>query len=112
MSILTANYENINYEEMAKAIGLKPKHMPMLIGSFLEESAPCIEALTSYISSLNLENIASNAHSIKGSAGNLRFNEIYEMAKDMELSAKAGDAGFDYTGHLSAIKSAIATISV
>jgi len=110
MAILSADYTNINFEEMAASIGLKAKHMPLLIGSFLEESIPALTELNSSIASNNLETVAQQAHAIKGSAGNLRFNEIYEMAKDMELSAKEKNTSFDYIGHLSAIKTAIETI--
>jgi len=112
MPILTADYANINYEEMAKAIGLKPKHMPMLIESFLEESAPVLEALGEAISSNDLSSIASHAHAIKGSAGNLRFNEIYEMTKEMESAAKSSDASFAYEEYLQALKQAVSTISL
>jgi len=112
MPILTVDYANINYEEMSKEIGVKPKHMPMLIGSFVEESAPAIEALSEAIVAHDFTSIASYAHSIKGSAGNLRFNEIYEMAKEMELAAKSADASFQYDDYLQAVKKAVATISI
>jgi len=112
MPILKADYANINYEEMAKGIGLKAKHMPMLIGSFLEESVPAIEALSEAIVANDFALISSYAHSIKGSAGNLRFNEIYEMTKEMELAAKSADASFQYDDYLQAVKQAISTISI
>ncbi|MDQ7045407.1 MAG: Hpt domain-containing protein [Sulfurimonas sp.] len=111
MPILNANYSNLNHEEMAVSIGLKPKHMPMLIGSFLEESAGILEALTSAISSNDFKVIQSNAHSIKGSAGNLKFSEIYEMMKEMEFAATASNVDFDYAGYLAAVKEAIGTIA-
>ena len=110
MAILNADYTNINYEEMAASIGLKAKHMPMLTASFLEESMPAIGEINKSIVSNNLESISQKAHAIKGSAGNLRFNEVYEMAKDMELAAKEKAKDFDYAGHLAAIKKAIETI--
>jgi len=112
MPILTADYTSIDYETMSKAIGLKPKHMPMLIESFLEESVPTLEALDKAITAKDLSSIASYAHSIKGTAGNLRFNEIYEMAKEMERSAKENNGSFEYNAYLQAIKAAVATISL
>ena len=110
MPIQNTNYSNLNFDEMAAAIGLKPKHIPMLIGSFLEESANIIDALEAAIDSDDFTAIKKNAHSIKGSAGNLRFTEIYEMSKKMELSASDSDKDFDYKGYIKAIKSAIETI--
>jgi len=110
MSILNADYSNINHEEMATTIGLKVKHIPMLIGSFLEESVSILDALKGSIDAKNYEQIKSNAHAIKGSAGNLRFNEVYEMAKEIELSASSENEEFDYSAYFEAIKSAITTI--
>ena len=110
MAILTADYANINHDEMAAAIGLKPKHIPMLVGSFLEESVAILDKLTSAISSRDYEAIKAQAHAIKGSAGNLRFNEVYEMAKEVEFAGTDSNADFDYDGYLAAIKSAVATI--
>ncbi len=110
MAILSADYTNINHDEMAAAIGLKPKHIPMLIGSFLEESVGILDALGSAISSKDFDAIKAQAHAIKGSAGNLRFNEIYEMAKEVEFAGSDSVSDFDYDGYFSAIKDAVATI--
>ena len=110
MPILSADYSNINFDDMAAKIGLKPKHMPMLIGSFLEESGPIISNIEAAIASSDFANLKLYAHSIKGSAGNLKFNEIYEMAKEMEFAGAEANAGFDFTAYLNAIKAAIATI--
>jgi len=110
MSILNADYSNINHQEMAVVIGLKPEHIPMLIDSFLEESVLMLDLLLKSIDARDYGRIRSNAHAIKGSAGNLRFDEIYEMAKEMELAGANGAIDFDYDGYFTAIKRAIATI--
>ena len=110
MPILNADYSNINYNDMASLIGLKPKHIPLLIASFLEESTLILASLQDAINSNNFVKINADTHSIKGSAGNLRFNEIYEMAKEMELSSENSDANFEYIIYLEAIRSAISTI--
>ncbi len=112
MAILSADYTNLDYEAMAQAIGLKAKHVPMLLASFLEEATASITQLESAIVSNDLATVASQAHAVKGSAGNLRLNELYEMSKDMELAAKANDTVFDYIGHLQALKSIMDTITL
>ena len=112
MAILSADYSSLNYDDMAKVIGLKPKHIPMLIASFMDESGPILQALTDSISSKDYVSIASGAHSIKGSAGNLRLNEIYEMTQEMEVSAKSNIQDFDYEGYLEAVKTILKTIQV
>ena len=110
MAIVNADYSNLNFDEMAAAIGLKPKHMPMLIGSFLEEAGPILTAIETAIESGDYAEIKLRAHSIKGSAGNLKFNEVYEMAKEMEFAGGESNANFDYNGYLKAISKAVATI--
>ena len=112
MPITNPDYSILNHEEMAKAIGLKAKHMPMLIGSFLEESAPILIELESAVVSKDYNEIQNRAHSIKGSAGNLRFDELAEMAKEMEHAGAAAEENFDYSSYLEALKKAINTISL
>ncbi|MDA7818239.1 Hpt domain-containing protein [Sulfurimonas sp.] len=112
MPILTADYSVLNHEEMAASIGLKAKHIPMLVGSFLEESAPLLESLEGSINNKDYAEIKAGAHSIKGSAGNLRFTEIYEMAKEMEFAGTDQKEDFDFAGYLDAIKKAVSTISI
>ena len=106
------DYSTLDIQEMATVIGLKAKHIPILIASFLEESEEIIARLEDAISAKDYDAINHNAHSIKGSAGNLRFNEIYEMAKNMEMAGKSSDSSFNYTENLEAIKKGIATICI
>jgi len=110
MPILTPDYSNLNHEEMATAIGLKIKHIPVLVNSFLDETPPIIEALEKAIKDRDYTNIKTQAHSIKGSAGNLRFSEIYDMSKELELAASEVNEDFEYEAYLQAIKKAVATI--
>ena len=110
MPILNPDYSTLSYEDMSAAIGLKAKHIPMLLGSFLDETQTIMASLLEAIDSKDYAGIKSYAHSIKGSAGNLKFNEIYEMAKEMELSAAQNDESFDYKAYFDAIKVAILTI--
>jgi len=49
MALTNPDYSVLNHEEMAKAIGLKAKHIPILVGSFIEESTPILEKLAKAI---------------------------------------------------------------
>lgn len=112
MAFETPNYSNINFEEMAAAIGLKPKHIPVLVMSFTEESKSILVELKKAMDEKNYEEIQHHAHSIKGSAGNLKFNEIYEMAKAMEFAGKDKDESFAYNKAYSAIEGGINSIAL
>lgn len=110
MPILNPDYSSLTNDEMATSIGLKSKHIPILVGSFLEESQSILDSLESAIESKDFNEIRLQAHSIKGSAGNLKFNDIYEMAKEVELSASDSNQDFEYMLYLEAIQKAIFTI--
>ena len=110
MAIVNADYSNLSFEDMAASIGLKPKHIPMLIGSFLEEAGPIISNMKIAVASSNYPDLKLHSHSIKGSAGNLKFIEIYDMAREIELSASESNVDFDYASYMGAIEKAVATI--
>jgi len=112
MSLTNPDYSNLNHEEMASVIGLKAKHMPMLITSFLEESTPLLSQLKDAIEKRDYKTIESASHSLKGSAGNLRFNELSEMAKEMEHAGADANSSFDYLSYFHAILEAVKTIKV
>ena len=112
MSITNPDYSNVNHEEMAASIGLNVKHMPMLIASFLKESTPILETLNTQLSANDYVGIKASAHSIKGSAANLRFNELAEMAREVEHAAETSNSSFDYASYLEAMKKAVGTIAV
>ena len=110
MPIQQADYSNINHEEMAAGIGLNVKHIPILIASFVEETNNAIIKLQDAISAKDYEAVHQQTHFIKGSAGNLQFNEIYKMSQEMEHAATNKNPDFDYDGYFNAIKDAVSTI--
>jgi len=106
------SYANISADEMAKSIGLNVKHIPILVGSFVEESTGILDNMQNCINEKEYEGIANTAHSIKGSAGNLKFNEMYELSKAMELSAKNSKEDFPYLEACESLKKALDSISL
>lgn len=111
MPIVTANYSDIDHDALADAMGLKKHYIVMLLESFKEESSTLLNALYGAIEAMEHANIRCNAHAIKGSAGNIKFEAVYEMAKEMELAASNYRDDFEYKAYFHAIKSAIETIS-
>lgn len=106
------DYENISAEEMASSIGLNVKHIPVLVGSFTEESKKLIEEFEEAISSSDYEAIEHAAHSLKGSAGNLRLNEMHELSKEVEFAARAKTVDYPYDKACASLKKAIYSISL
>jgi len=56
---------------------------------FIEETMP---ELKKSIESSDMGKARSQSHSIKGSAGNLRINEVYEISKRMQDEAENSDS--------------------
>jgi len=106
------SYENIDAEEMAAKIGLNAKHIPILVQSFIEESTQIIASLEAAIAQKDYSEIGNTAHSIKGSAGNLKFDAMYELAKEVELSAKANKEDYPYEAACTSLKNAILSIKI
>ena len=106
------SYANLDAQEMASSIGLNVKHIPILVQSFTDESNGIVDKLISAANNNDFDVIANTAHSIKGSAGNLKFNEMYELAKVVELSAKNKVVDFPYVQAGESIKKAIDSISL
>lgn len=112
MPVTNPDYSTLDYEQLAEEIGLKVKHIPLLIMSFVEESVPIAQSLKSDIERREYREIQAQAHSIKGSAANLRFNELSAMAKEMEHAAADKNISFEYMLYLEAIQKAIESIKV
>jgi HPt (histidine-containing phosphotransfer) domain-containing protein len=106
------SYANIDAEDMAAKIGLNVKHIPILVQSFLDEGATIMTQMTAAINDNDYEKISLTAHSIKGSAGNLKFDAIYELAKEIELSAKDAKDAYPYAEACESLKKAIDSISL
>ncbi len=86
----------IDYESLALKMGIKVKHIPMLLASFIEESHGIVERLKDAIEHKMVNEIEQCAHSLKGSAGNMQFFDLEELCREMELVAQEGSWGFDY----------------
>ena len=106
------SYANLNADDLAAKIGLNVKHIPILIQSFTQESATILENLQKAITEKDYEQIAQHAHSIKGSAGNLKFDDVYELAKEVEASANDKNDSFPYSEAYELLNTSIKSISL
>jgi len=59
-----------------------------LLGLFISQTEAALEDLTRALAAEDLAKIAGQAHFIKGSAANLRLEEIQAPAKELEFGAK------------------------
>lgn len=82
-------YELVTIFDLIKAdLGIERKDSECLLVDFGKDLESQIEELIKLIISNDCDAALKVAHSIKGSAGNLRINKIYELAKEIEYSIK------------------------
>lgn len=79
---------HLDKEKAVRELGIPEEMYSELLRVFIEQTEEPLNSLVEKIKSGNFEEIAKTAHFIKGSAGNLRIDEIYSIAKDIELGAK------------------------
>jgi HPt (histidine-containing phosphotransfer) domain-containing protein len=102
----------VDITNIASILGIPEKHIPLLVNAFLDEATSIFEQLFTAIEQNDFENITLHAHSIKGSAANLRLEEISELAKSIEFAGKANDTTFDYKGSATQLKSLVDSIEL
>lgn len=79
-------------DALIKELELDKEDIVELIEDFREYLPPAIKELEDAIAQGDLQASRSAAHSIKGSAGNLRVQAVYECAKKMQDEADAGNS--------------------
>jgi len=78
----------MNFGKLAENIGLEEDEFMELVKLFVETTAAELNKLQSAIDQKNLNEVIEASHSIKGASGNLGFQEIYDLAKGIEMNAR------------------------
>jgi HPt (histidine-containing phosphotransfer) domain-containing protein len=92
----------MNFKELAKNLEMEEEEFLEMVNLFLETTTSDLGKLQSSIEEKDTQKVAETAHSIKGAAANLGFEEMYEVAKRIEKKAREND--------LNEVVEAIATI--
>jgi HPt (histidine-containing phosphotransfer) domain-containing protein len=78
----------MNFGQLAEILGLEEDEFFDLVDLFVGTTASDLARLEIAISDGSADQAADAAHSIKGAALNLGFEEIHLLAKDVELNAR------------------------
>jgi HPt (histidine-containing phosphotransfer) domain-containing protein len=78
----------MNFGQLAELLGLEEDEFLDLVDLFVGTTASDLARLEIAISDGAADQAAEAAHSIKGAALNLGFQEIHLLAKDVELNAQ------------------------
>ncbi|MCK4603078.1 MAG: hypothetical protein BA871_09600 [Desulfuromonadales bacterium C00003096] len=102
----------MNISELAENIGLEKEEYLELSELFVETGMSDMDKLQSAINEGNTEEVARASHSLKGTAGNLGFMELFEAAKKINDEAREGrlDRTSDYAQVLKEKFNAIASL--
>ncbi len=93
-------------EETAKSLGLQVPIFKTILKTFIMSIDKDVENLKKTIEEEDFDKIRAASHKIKGAAGNLKITNIYEITKDIELSAKDGFQ-IDYNQKLERLNSCV-----
>jgi len=80
----------MSFKEQADNLGLEEDEFEELVVIFVETSNVSLDELRTAIDKGDVEQAAASSHSIKGAAGNMGFQKIFEAAKEIEANCRNG----------------------
>ena len=78
----------MNPNELMEKLGLNAEEMTELVTLFVDTCRQDLEQMSVALGAGDARGVSEAAHSIKGAAGNMRFQEIYELARSIEEDAR------------------------
>ncbi len=78
----------IDKKKALSELGIPEEMYDELLGDFITQTEVSVKQLEELVPTDNFEEIRKAAHFIKGSAGNLRIEEIHILAKEIEFASK------------------------
>jgi HPt (histidine-containing phosphotransfer) domain-containing protein len=79
----------IDLEKKADELEFDIEEVEMLLSLFYNSSKKSLFLLKEAVGESDFDKIALYSHAIKGSSGNLMLNDIYNLSKEIEQSAKS-----------------------
>ena len=81
----------MDFKDLASRLGFDEDDFKELVELFITTTLSDIDKIKTGVQQDNSQDAAAASHSIKGAAGNLGFDNIFTLAKDMELLARQGN---------------------
>ncbi len=99
----------MDFNDLASRLGIDEEDFKELVELFVTTSISDIEKIRKGLSQNNPTDAAAASHSIKGAAGNLGFDEIFSLARDMEMQAKKGSLD-NFEGYISDLENKVTAL--
>ncbi len=81
----------MNFRELSENLGMQEDEYMELVELFIETGMSDLKKLQVAVEEANAKEAADIAHSFKGAALNMGLTEFFELAKEMEITARHGD---------------------
>ena len=78
----------MNPNDLMEKLGLNAEEMSELISLFVDTCRQDLQRMSAALERQDPRGVSEAAHSIKGAAGNMRFEQIYELARSIEEDAR------------------------
>lgn len=102
----------LDTKKLQEELKLSKDELLMLLKLFLKKMNEIIPQLYNAIESQNYIKISNLTHSIKGSSGNFRIQELQDLAAQMESQAQKKESGFPYSDVLKKIEKIVLKIKI
>jgi len=102
----------VDVTQLKKELMLTQEELLILLELFIRKMEMTLPELYEAIKLKDYKKIALKAHSIKGSSGNFRIDELRKMSTEMEQMAKSNDEVYNYEFTFEKIKRRIADIKI
>jgi len=80
----------MDIKSLSEHIGIDVETCQMILDVFFKRTIEDLCTIETAVHECNAEQANKGAHSIKGSAGNLALDDIYELAREIEEKARGG----------------------
>ena len=109
---LDMKHVGIDLQRLKDELLLDDDEVLLLLNTFLKKMKKSIPVLSESIAKEDYYKISLEAHSIKGSASNFRFEDLEELSRSIEDAARKEKKDFDYKGVLNKIEEIMQDMSI
>jgi len=81
----------MDFKDLASRLEIDEDDFMELVELFVTTTFSDIDKIKKGIEKGNYQDVAAASHSIKGAAGNLGFEDMFTLARDMEMQARQGN---------------------
>jgi len=112
LDVKNETMSGLDYDLLSKELMLNQNEILMLVKLFIKKMKKQIPELKQAINIMEYKKIALISHSIKGSSGNFRMEELQKITSNTEKMAKEENAKFDYATELLKITEIVSKIKI